>query len=82
MAVQEIPRSFRYTCDICETTHIQEGAGGTYPNSTPPFWSRLQFVASPSFKEGSVQDHLLLLCNNCTGAASAKIGQLIRREWP
>lgn len=82
MSVVEVPRSFKYTCDVCGDDHIQPNAAGHYTNGVPPYWSRLEFVVSAEFENDSVGDANLLLCNNCTGSAAAKIGRLTRREFP
>jgi len=36
MSIKEIPKSFLYSCDVCNTEHLQENANGCYSNSTPP----------------------------------------------
>jgi hypothetical protein len=79
MPIEEIPKSYRYTCDICGDTHIQPNANGHYTDSTPKWWSRLKFQPSNAFSTDSVRHYDLLLCNNCTGAAALKLGQLIRQ---
>lgn len=43
MAIKEIPRSFLYSCDVCNTDHLQENANGCYTNSTPPKWASIKF---------------------------------------
>lgn len=82
MSIVEVPRSFKYTCDVCANEHTQENAGGHYTNSIPPYWSHLKFVVSVEAEGLSASNIDLLLCNNCTGAAAAKIHRLTRREFP
>lgn len=48
MTVEEIPRSFKYTCDSCGTYHIQQGSTGHYTESTPPNWMTIKTFRLPA----------------------------------
>lgn len=60
MSIREIPKSYLYGCDRCNTEHHQENAHGHYTNSTPPGWYR--FTAN-SDRLGKIMT--LLCCPNC-----------------
>lgn len=71
MAVEEIPKSFRYTCDVCGETHTQENANGHYTNGTPPKWAKLVFKRDAvDFQGYAVADGTVerLLCHSCNPA--------------
>jgi hypothetical protein len=80
MPVIQVPASYKYICDICETDTSWPEADDYTSDSIPPFWSRLIFRPSDKFEAANMLSYDLLLCNNCTGAASAKIAALIRRD--
>lgn len=61
MSIREIPRSFEYQCDGCPQTHVQEGAGGHYTNSTPPNWLTIIIRPGESGRGGTEK----LLCPDC-----------------
>lgn len=67
MTIREIPKSYEYTCDGCGVTHIQEGAGGHYTNSTPPGWLTLkaQGDALCNSLGGKGYFREKLLCSDC-----------------
>jgi RNase P subunit RPR2 len=44
MTIEEIPKSYQYTCDRCGHVHIQTNASGHYSNSTPPHWATVKVV--------------------------------------
>ncbi len=69
MAVQEIPKSYLYTCDACGATHTQEHAYGHYTDSTPPNWSKL-FLCVRDHECLCRFRHDRLLCAQCTDNAS------------
>lgn len=68
MPVEEIPRSFLYTCDNCAAAHRQRNAQGHYTESTPPKWSRLKIYRlayEGDVAIGSMSSERLL-CDVCT----------------
>lgn len=78
MGIEEIPRSFKYTCDRCGTDHLQPNAGGRYTGSRPSGWVRLKINRGAfdhlgtAVGDGSFE---LLLCQEC----SAKMAEAISR---
>lgn len=68
MAVEEIPKAFKYICDCCGKEHIQANAAGHYTNSRPPHWSVLKLIrAAEDFQGAEVADASIekLLCPSC-----------------
>lgn len=67
MAIREIPKSYEYTCDFCGAKHLQENAGGHYPNSVPPEWMRLKIwsdLVMPAPEKMNFPE--ILLCTRCS----------------
>jgi putative lipase involved disintegration of autophagic bodies len=66
MGVQEIPKQYKYVCDICKKEHIQENANGHYWESTPEGWSSVRVVynhadvINTGYKRHGVEN--ILLC--------------------
>lgn len=76
MAVQEIPRAFKYVCDVCRTEHLQENASGHYTNSTPKYWARLVIKQDAyDYQGAAVADGSIerLLCSDCRSGVIAAI---------
>lgn len=76
MGVREIPRAFKYTCDLCHAGHTQENASGHYTDSRPPHWSRLTVARHAYDHQGSaVADATIvrLLCAGCSDRVMAAI---------
>lgn len=62
MAIKEVPKAFRYTCDGCGHFHIQENANGHYTNSTPPRWTTIRIILK---YDGVTFEKLF--CEECSG---------------
>ena len=76
MAIEEIPRSFKYTCDKCGKVHIQENAAGYYTDSRPDHWSRLVLERTAYAWDGTAAADAtvkLLLCQECTDKVALAI---------
>ncbi len=65
MSVQEIPKSYRYTCDLCGANHVQEHANGHYTNSVPPDWMRLKILGNGKRWSYPAEPLDKLLCESC-----------------
>lgn len=86
MGIQEIPRSFKYTCDVCGKVDLQENASGHYTDSRPPHWTRLKLARTAyglnkqAFADASYER---LLCSGCSEAIDLAItsaSEVIRRD--
>ncbi len=84
MSIEEIPKAYKYTCDICGDTHIQENANGHYANSRPSRWAKLRFERDAVVYKGyAVADASIalqlfverLLCPRCGEIVAAKINE-------
>jgi hypothetical protein len=74
MAVEEIPKSFRYICDTCGNIHRQENANNAYPYNTPPRWATIGVhINANKFDEDTGFERLL--CDECFGIIR------IIKEW-
>lgn len=86
--IEEIPKSFKYSCDRCESYHIQENANGHYSNSCPGEWSYLTWSPQgiPILKVSYELDETgckLLLCKTCSKSAKNLIlGWLEGAKYP
>lgn len=84
MGVEEVPRSFLYTCDGCGEKHEQKNAAGHYTDSRPPNWTRLKWqrdatdFQGAAVAYGSVERLLCLRCSEVIGDAINDA--LMRRE--
>lgn len=79
MSVTEIPKSYKYTCDLCGTVHVQENANGHYTDSRPPYWSRLTLARDAhDFQGAPVADATVkrLLCPKCTTLVAEAINSV------
>ncbi len=79
MGIREIPKSFEYICDVCQTTHVQQNANGHYTDSRPPSWGRLTLSCDALDWQGApVADGTtkLLLCEKCLRSAAALVDKL------
>lgn len=68
MTIEEIPRAFKYTCDLCGVSHLQENAGGHYANSRPDEWATFKLECTGEAwngARGAVKDVKRLLCPSC-----------------
>jgi hypothetical protein len=61
MAIEEIPKAYRYTCEGCGAYCTQQNASRHYTNSTPPHWLtvRVSFNDQHGFEK--------LFCDECSG---------------
>lgn len=82
MGIQEIRKSYIYTCDACGKEHIQKNAKGYYSDSRPPHWSRLVLNQDAhDFQGAAVADGTIkrLLCEDCTPKVAAAVNAAIRK---
>jgi hypothetical protein len=63
MSIREVPKSYVYTCDVCNAEHVQENANGCYTNSTPPGWSTIKIIAADVKPRFNFEEYLL--CETC-----------------
>ena len=65
MAIREIPKSYEYTCDVCDALHVQENANGHYTNSRPPNWATVSFQKNKDGTQLIDSSVCLLVCAAC-----------------
>lgn len=70
MAVEEVPKMYRYICDACGAIHLQKNANGHYTNSTPPHWFMVRIYGY------DVHTVERLLCDECSDVVIKFI-----KEW-
>ncbi len=79
--IETIPMSYKYTCDACGKTHIQEHAAGHYTNSTPPKWGMLKHYSAYPQEQSASQSNDgredWLLCIDCNTRVSTVIGSTL-----
>jgi hypothetical protein len=76
MSVYEIPKSFKYVCDVCGAAHVQENANGHYTDSRPPRWGYVDVRQALIDLDGDeVGDASVshLLCQQCLPVISKAI---------
>lgn len=77
--IREIPKSFEYTCDRCNTTHRQESAEGHYTESTPPGWMTVKTIhMDEKLNQSRVS---ILLCDGCYKEFSEQFERFIRKDY-
>lgn len=80
MAIITIPQSYKYICDSCGKSHLQQNASGHYTDSRPPHWARLTIAQHAyDFQGAAVADGTIskLLCEYCTGLISEAINRVV-----
>lgn len=75
MGIEEIPKSYRYTCDRCGDDHLQVSAAGHYTDSRPLGWGRLKMNRGGSGDSSKSFEHLL--CHECSGKMAEAISRMM-----